>query len=330
MQPLIYGTELDSFIIQLLHMIQANSTNVSIKQPARTENNQEFLIEAFQRTPLLQVSPFKHTDDLNFAIMFYRPANRDLSDPDLPLADGCGHLIFKSPGQTGITCNKWELISGYCIQFSESFLLQHRLLLGILTNFPFFEISLLKNNPLQITAAESDTLSDLYKRVYAEFQYAATDPNFDLIIAYLQALLLTIKRIYVAHTAEIEDKEAEQQNKPGDIVRKFKSLVWLDTVIVTEKGVSRKPVSAYASMLFIHPNYLNALVKKETGKTAREYIDEQLFKIAIRLLSNEQLLIKEIAWRLSFNETAHFNNFFKRLAGVSPGVFRKQNIVKAA
>lgn len=311
-------------------MIQANSTNVSIKQPARTENNQAFSIEEFQKSPLLQVSPFKHTDDRHFAIMFYLPAKMNQSEPAQPSAESCGHLVFKSPGQTGITCNKWELISGYCIQFSESFLLQHRLLLSILTSFPFFEISLLKNNPLQITASESEILNDLYKRVHAEFRHAATDPNFDLIIAYLQALLLTIKRIYVAHSAEIEDREEEQKSKPGDIVRKFKSLVWLDTVIVTEKGVSRKPVSAYASMLYIHPNYLNALVKKETGKTAREYIDEQLFKIAIRLLANEQLLIKEIAWQLSFNETAHFNNFFKRLSGVSPGVYRKQNIIKAA
>ncbi|MEJ8819473.1 helix-turn-helix domain-containing protein [Lacibacter sp. H407] len=283
-----------------------------------------FRIISFQRQSFQQISPFHHSGDQHFAILFYTYDEKGNNNK----TENNGHLIFKSPGQIDAMIQQRNIVNGFCIQFTEIFLLNNRQLLSIITGFPFFEISLLKNRPLVLSDRESEAVEDLYKKVYEEYNHQNSN-SIEMATVYLQALFLTIKRVYESYSDTIEENTTSKR-QPGEIVRKFKSLVLLDTVIATDKSVARKTVNAYASLLFIHPNYLNALVKKETGKTAREYIDEQLFNCAKRLLLNEELLVKEIAWQLSFNETAHFTNFFKRHAGISPGVFRKQYFAAAA
>lgn len=285
-----------------------------------------FDIISFNRQPLQQISPFKYSGDRHFAIMFYTNSDNGRNNNT---GNNNGHLIFKSPGQIDAMIKQRNIVTGFCIQFTEPFLLNNSQLLAIVTGFPFFEISLLKNKPLALNGSESEMVGDLYKKVYEEYNTHNSN-SIEMAIVYLQALFLTIKRVYESYSNIIDKENLNSKRQPGEIIGKFKSLVLLDTVIAANKGIVRKTVTAYASQLFIHPNYLNALVKKETGKTAREYIDGQLFNCAKRLLLNEELLVKEIAWQLSFNETAHFNNFFKRHAGISPGVFRKQYLAAAA
>ncbi|MEJ7665538.1 MAG: helix-turn-helix domain-containing protein [Hymenobacter sp.] len=69
----------------------------------------------------------------------------------------------------------------------------------------------------------------------------------------------------------------------------------------------------YADKLAIHPNHLNAAVKRATGKTAHELLHEHLLAIAKMLLSQTRLSAKEIAYQLAFKEPAHFANFFKNI-----------------
>lgn len=305
---------------------QANDKN-QIIMPKSAEI--DFRIIEFSNLMFQQVSPFKNTDDGHFAIMLYFDQLKETIYNNANTSIDLGNLVFKAPGQTNSFINQRNIVSGYCVQFTEKFLLDNRSLLSVITGFPFFEISLLKNKPLQISSIESEEVCRIYKKIYEEYNYKNSTSQ-GIINAYLQALLLIIQRIYLLYSNEIEKSSNTIKRQPGDIVQRFESLVWLDTVIAYGNGYNRKTVKDYASLLYIHPNYLNALIKKETGKTAREYIDGQVFNCAKRLLLNEQLPIKEIAWQLSFKENAHFNNFFKRHAGVSPGVFRKQYVLTRA
>jgi AraC-like DNA-binding protein len=66
-------------------------------------------------------------------------------------------------------------------------------------------------------------------------------------------------------------------------------------------------------------------LKKQTGKTAQEHIHSALLGAAKILLVQTDLSMKEIAYRLSFKEPAHFANFFKKLEKVTPLQYRKSN-----
>ena len=85
--------------------------------------------------------------------------------------------------------------------------------------------------------------------------------------------------------------------------------------------------SFYADKLTVHPNHLNAVVKRITAKTATAIIQDQLIISAKSLLRQTNLSAKEIAFRLHFTEPTHFNSFFKKATTFTPQQYREKHIL---
>ena len=81
-------------------------------------------------------------------------------------------------------------------------------------------------------------------------------------------------------------------------------------------------VSDYADELAVTSDYLNKTVKNLTGKSAKEHIQAKLIIEAKRSLLFSNISGKELAFELGFEESAHFNNFFKKNTGQTPTEFR--------
>ena len=81
--------------------------------------------------------------------------------------------------------------------------------------------------------------------------------------------------------------------------------------------------SKFTHQMNVHINHLNRVVKKTTGKTTSQIITERLLQEAKILLKHRNWGISEIAYRLGFKESTHFNNFFKKHTQQSPSAFRK-------
>ena len=81
-------------------------------------------------------------------------------------------------------------------------------------------------------------------------------------------------------------------------------------------------VSDYADKLAVTSDYLNKTVKNLTGKSAKEHIQSKLITEAKRSLLFSNISNKELAYELGFEESAHFNNFFKKITGQTPSEFR--------
>jgi AraC-like DNA-binding protein len=86
--------------------------------------------------------------------------------------------------------------------------------------------------------------------------------------------------------------------------------------------MEQRTVSFYADQLNVHPNYLNALIKKHTGKTAKESIQNRLVLEIKYLLHSTNLSIKEISNQLGFNDPNYFTSFFTRFENMSPKNYR--------
>jgi AraC family transcriptional regulator, transcriptional activator of pobA len=78
----------------------------------------------------------------------------------------------------------------------------------------------------------------------------------------------------------------------------------------------------FADTLKVHVNHLNKVLKETTGKTTTEIIASRVSQEAKILLKQTSWNISEIAYSLGFEEVAHFSNFFKKQARVSPLAFR--------
>jgi len=79
----------------------------------------------------------------------------------------------------------------------------------------------------------------------------------------------------------------------------------------------------YANLLYITPNHLNAVCKDLLGMQAGEVIRNRTILEAKRLLTNAQLNITEIAFKLNFSDNSYFTKFFKKFEGITPEEFRK-------
>jgi YesN/AraC family two-component response regulator len=80
-----------------------------------------------------------------------------------------------------------------------------------------------------------------------------------------------------------------------------------------------------ADKLYLSPNYLGDLLKKETGKSAQENIHLKLVDIAKEKIYDSSKSISEIAYELGFKYPQHFTRMFKKQVGMSPVEFRSIN-----
>lgn len=86
--------------------------------------------------------------------------------------------------------------------------------------------------------------------------------------------------------------------------------------------VREHQVSYYALKMNMRPAALCRLVKKESGYTAMEIINNTIIMDAKAQLCTANTPIKDIAVSLGFNNAAFFNKFFKRHTGIPPQKFR--------
>lgn len=83
-------------------------------------------------------------------------------------------------------------------------------------------------------------------------------------------------------------------------------------------------VKFFADKICLSPGYFGDIVKKETGKTAQEYIQQKVIELSKSYLVDNQLNVSEIAYSLGFQYPQHFIRLFKKNVGCTPGEFRKE------
>jgi AraC-like DNA-binding protein len=85
-------------------------------------------------------------------------------------------------------------------------------------------------------------------------------------------------------------------------------------------------VSYFADTLNLSPNYFGDLIKKETGKSAIEYIHLKLLEYAKEKIMDKTKSISEISYQLGFKYPQHFTRLFKQKVGVAPNEYRSPKV----
>lgn len=87
-------------------------------------------------------------------------------------------------------------------------------------------------------------------------------------------------------------------------------------------------VGYFAEQQHLSPNYFGDLIKKETGRGAREHMHSKLIEVAREHLFDPSKTVSEIAYELGFKHPQHFSRLFKQRVGHSPNTFRNMNFSK--
>ena len=69
-------------------------------------------------------------------------------------------------------------------------------------------------------------------------------------------------------------------------------------------------------------SYFGDLIKKETGKTAQEYIQAKVIDVAKERIFDQSKSVSEIAYDLGFKYPQHFTRLFKQRVGSTPNEYR--------
>lgn len=105
------------------------------------------------------------------------------------------------------------------------------------------------------------------------------------------------------------------------------SRLYIDFYNMLRKNYRREHgVSFYAEQLCVTPRHLSSVIKSQTGKTAKGFIELFIMQDARRLLDKNKLSIGQIADQLNFIDQVQFGKYFKRVTGFSPRNFRNYQI----
>lgn len=87
------------------------------------------------------------------------------------------------------------------------------------------------------------------------------------------------------------------------------------------ENLSLDVVSEYASFSPIH---FHNFFKQSTGKTLREYVEEQRIQKAVNLLFESNLTLSDIAYECGFSSQSYFSFVFKKRMGMTPRDYVKE------
>ena len=110
-------------------------------------------------------------------------------------------------------------------------------------------------------------------------------------------------------------EQKTQNNENASLFQRFLSFVEIHCM-------EHREVEFYASQLFITPKYLSEVCKKNSGKSASEWIQNYATSRLILLLRNNQLTFTEIADSMNFSSMSFFSRYVKKVLGVTPGEYR--------
>src|SRR4030095_7932739 len=229
-------------------------------------------------------------------------------------------LYFKTPCQVVSWKKPERWLKEYFIVFTENFMLNYKALADIVFELPFFQLE--KAIPFELEPDDVELLTNLYNQILKEYRSANAD-KFDLIASNTHTLLLHVRRMYDKYVESDKALTSHIHQYDHSMVEEFRTLIRRN-ILSGNKENGGRSVRYFASQLSTHPNHLNAVVKRLTKKTAIAFIHEQLVHEAKSLLNQTELSIKEIAFRLGFDEPSNFNHFFKKQTHTTPVLYRKE------
>lgn len=184
-------------------------------------------------------------------------------------------------------------------------------------SYSFFSYS--SSEALHLSEDERGIFLDCLRNIRTELTYPVDKLSKRLIARNIQLLLDYCMRFY-----ERQFVTRSVANK--DVLSRFENL--LDDYFFNGSQISEglPTVKYFAEKVCLSPNYFGDLIKKETGKTAQEYIQNKIIDLAKELILGTNKNVSQIAYELGFQYPQHFNRIFKKTVGYTPNEYRKLRV----
>ena len=212
-----------------------------------------------------------------------------------------GTLVFVAPGQVAGIDDGGETPNpeGYCLLFHPD-LLRGTSLAKKMKEYTFFSYEV--NEALHMSERERQTIFNCFTEIEEELHHRIDKHS---------------------HCLRFYDRQfATREAINRDVLTRFEELMtgYFDSDKPEQIGLPS--VAWCADQLHFSANYFGDLVKKETGKSAIEYIHLTVINRVKDLLASTNKTVSEIAYEVGFQYPHHLSRMFKKVAGCTPNEYR--------
>lgn len=228
-----------------------------------------------------------------------------------------GVLIFTAPRQVITVKKPQELnqVKGWMLYFHPD-LIRKSSLGSKIDSYHFFNYDV--HEALHLSENEQNTLNQIVQLIQDEIMERIDNHSQQVLVSNIELLLNYSKRFY-------ERQFNTRSASHTDIVAKVELLLkdYYTANQLIEKG---QPTIQYlADHCHLSASYLSDILTKETGRSAKDHINDFLIDKAKHLLFGSTDSISEIAYTLGFNYPHYFGRLFKQKTGKTPQEYRQLN-----
>lgn len=181
-----------------------------------------------------------------------------------------------------------------------------------MSRYDFFDYT--STEALHLSNQEVDIFQGVLNMIEQELHRAIDKHTRELIVSNIELLLNYCLRFY-------DRQFITREEINHGVVKKF--ITMLDEYINTQGQKDGLPtVAQFADKCCLSTGYFGTLVKTETGRTAKDLINDRILCKAKELLQSESLSVTQISELIGFKYPQHFIRFFKSLTGKTPSQWR--------
>ena len=175
------------------------------------------------------------------------------------------------------------------------------------------------NEALHLSEEEKGIFVDCLRKIQIELEHSIDKHSKRLIAMNIELLLDYCLRFY-----DRQFTTRAETNK--DVLVRFERLLdeYLQSDLLRQEGLPT--VRYFAEKICLSPNYFGDLIKKETGKTAQENIQDRIISLAKEWILGTNKTVSQIAYDLGFQYSQHFSRIFKKTVGCTPNEYRKSQM----
>ena len=223
--------------------------------------------------------------------------------------------IFIFTPKNVLQVNSQQYFKADVIAISPDFM--RRINIDIKNMMPLF-LKFVENPALTLTPEESRSMRGMIAQIERETRGPETHFSFDIVSGLIAATIYKVGDIMYHYLAEHPEGQNNSHNRAEEYFKQF-------THLLGEHFREERSVGFYARQLCITPKYLTTLIKRISGQSVSEWIDNYVILEAKTLLKHSTMSIQEIAYYLNFPNQSFFGSYFKRNTGMSPSQYKAQN-----